>query len=182
MSNVLCSVSIGQDKIILRTGISGHRCTQLHKNSLHQISPSLASGQNEQVLLPFGNNDTSISQSTILSIADEFLASDGDEDEVPTSHQINVYEGISVYSNDMIRENGDQIILEAGDILEEDAKTVRDHLAQQMEDIHYCNNPLFGFALFGEDISGLELDESGGDSTVPDVIAALEAMGWSCFQ
>jgi len=82
----------------------------------------------------------------------------------------------------MIRENGNQILFEAGDIPEADANTARDYLAQQMEDIHYCDNPLFGFALFGEDISGLELDESGGDSTVPDVIAALEAMGWSYFQ
>lgn len=173
---------MGHDKIILRTGISGHRSAQLHQNSLHQNSPSLTSGQNEQILSPFGNNDPNVSNPAILSIADEFLVSDSDGDEVPTPHHVDVYEGITVHGNDMIRENSDEVIFEAGDIPAADANTTRDHLVQQMEDINYCDNPWFGFAPSGDDISGLDLDESGGDATVPDVIAALEAMGWPYFQ
>jgi hypothetical protein len=93
-----------------------------------------------------------------------------------------VYAGIAVYGNDLIRENGNEVIFEAGDILAPDANTARDHLVQQMEDILSSDNPRFGFAPSGEDIAGLDLDESGGDSTVPDIIAALEAMGWSYFR
>lgn len=161
-----CSAFYSHPKIVLRSGISGHRNTKSHQDAevdTNNLPPVLATLSSARQI---PQSDPSAS----LSIAEEFLASDSD-DEIMEEPTKNILED-ATYGDGFFDDNGDEIHFSAGVIAPD--KT-RAHLMREMGAMEYSDHPRLGAMSSNLELE-LDCDESGGDSTIPDAIAALQTI------
>ncbi|KAL6299569.1 hypothetical protein BKA93DRAFT_698523, partial [Sparassis latifolia] len=115
-----------------------------------------------------------------LSVADQFIVLDGSdgEEDIPAP-TCNPFQNVVVYGDEVLDAAGHTVIFSAG----EDTTHigVRDTLAQELRELEYYDHDTFGKMSRSTANSGLPLDsatqDDGGDSSIPDAIAALQLRG-----
>ncbi|THH15683.1 hypothetical protein EW146_g4834 [Bondarzewia mesenterica] len=146
----LCFKSSGKDKPIRKESISMHKKTKGHRQAVLAVQGDI------------GEQDLP-------------LVSD-DEDVAPALSQgpPNPLDDVAIYDDCIIDAQGQQIHFEAGNVRRDLA---RDDLAEKIEALNYYDHTIFGKMCGRRTNDDGANDDSGGDSTVADIVATLESIG-----
>jgi len=167
---LVCSSVHKRVKIILRTGISGHRATQTHRDA-----------QSNNITQGSANSTQSTSttatpaQPALLSIADEFIVSDSEDKSMDVTPAHGIFDDIVMYGDEYTAQDGHEIRFVAGNVA---LDTPRDQVMRSWEAMEYADVPQFSIASSAVEIRGWDLDEedTGGDATLSNVMTGFGAI------
>lgn len=175
-----CSAAFHMEKLLAKKSISSHRKVPRHIQAVAQADgmTDASSSAPPDGLLPAAT-ETGVTHLLDLSVADEFLASDSEDEgmyDAPPGVS-NPFDDSAVYDagHEVYNTAGRPVWFDAGSV---PLDRTREHIARELETLVYSDAPRLGsFASKAGDIPMHDLDEDSGDSTVTGVVAALRVMG-----
>lgn len=164
-----CSETSLRVKEIMKSTISNHRKSAAHKAALERgsISSTRASDMLDVTMTAL--------QSSSLNVAEAFELSDSDEDAMEDiwAETSNPFDGAMIYDHDINDSAGNAVLFRAGSIPKD---RTREQLVREIESLSYSDHPRLGAMATEVEDLGLQ-DDSGGDSTIANVMVALQNMG-----
>lgn len=179
-----CSAAFHTEKILAKKSVSSHRKGQRHIQAVAQVDgiTDASSSALPDGLLPAAT-ETAVAHLLDLSVADEFLASDSEDEgmnDIPPGVS-NPFDDGAVYDSghEVYNASGNPVWFDAGSVPPD---RTQEHIVRELETLMYSDTPRLGaFASKASEIPIHDLDEESGDSTVTDVVAALRVMGKLIF-